>query len=108
MIRLPPGCKFDYEIRFVVKELTDEVGEWFNMVGGKSYSIEVPGRRNYQLIPHVQYGRAKASYKMQDGTGHYIVRFHGDDASVACMFLIKFLDLIDNHNMKDYQEYATS
>jgi hypothetical protein len=106
MISLPPGCKVGYEIRFVVNELTDEMGEWFNLIGGKSYILEVPGRREYKFIPHVQYGRAKPSYKMQDGTNQFLIRFHGDDASAASMFLIKFLDKISNHNFNEYKDYV--
>jgi hypothetical protein len=54
----------------------------------------------------VQYGKAKPSYRMQNGTGSHLVRFHGDDASAASMFLIKFLDQIESHNMKEYQNYV--
>ena len=106
MISLPAGCKVGYEIRFVVNELTNEMGEWFELIGGRAYSIAVPGRRDYKLIPHVQYGRAKASYKMQDGTNQYLIRFHGDDASTASVFLIKFLDNIANHNFNEYKDYV--
>jgi len=105
MIQLPPGCKVSYEIRFTVRDLTDEIGEWFEMIGGKAYHIEVPGRRNFVKIPYVQYGKAKPSYKMQDSTGHFLVRFHGDDASTASMFLLKFMNEIVNHNMKEYDQF---
>ena len=39
MQALPPGCKVAYEIRFMVSELTDDIGEWFNMIGGSATRV---------------------------------------------------------------------
>jgi len=107
MIQLPSGCKVAYEIRFTVGELTDEIGEWFNMIGGKAEAVkwwDSKGREHH--TNQVQYGKAKASYKMQDGTGFHLVRFDGIDASVASMFLMKFLDQIISHNLKEAEHYV--
>jgi hypothetical protein len=107
MIPLPPGCKVSYEIRFTVGELTDEMGEWFNMIGGqavKKQFWDYRGREQYTL--HVQYGKAKTSYVTKDGTNLTLIRFDGADASVASMFLIKFLDQIQTHNLKEAEHYV--
>ena len=107
MIPLPPGCRLVYEIRFTVSELTDEMGEWFNTIGGSATRVhwwDYKGREQY--TNQVQYGKAKASYRMQDGTRQNLVRFNGADASVASMFLIKFMDQIISHNLKEAENYV--
>jgi hypothetical protein len=40
MQQLPPGCRVAYEIRFMVSELTDAMGEWFYMIGGSATRVE--------------------------------------------------------------------
>lgn len=104
MIPLPPGCKLVYEIRFIVGDLTNEMGEWFNMIGGNATRevwYDHKGREQY--TNHVQYGKAKPSHKMQNGSGQNLIRFSGEDASVASMFLIKFMDQIQTHNLKEME-----
>jgi len=107
MQALPPGCKVAYEIRFYVESLTDEMGEWFNLIGGKATQVkwwDHKGRE--QFTNQVQYGKAKPSYKTQDGTGLYLIRFDGADASTASMFLIKFMDQIQIHNLREAEHYV--
>ena len=107
LIPLPPGASRNYEIRFKLTSLTDEIGEWFNMIGGSATRVEwfdMKGRRQY--TNQVQYGKAKASHKMQNGSGEYITRFDGADASTASMFLIKFMDQIKTHNLKEAEQYV--
>ena len=104
---LPPGCAVGYEIRVMVNELTDDIGEWFNMIGGTATQIEwYDSRGRKQYTKQVQYGKAKPSHRMQNGTNQTLIRFDGADASTASMFLIKFLDQIQTHNMKEYQDYV--
>jgi hypothetical protein len=77
------------------------------MIGGKAEAVkwwDHKGRE--QLTKQVQYGKAKASYKMQDGTGMHLIRFAGDDASAASMFLLKFIDQIQTHNLKEIENYV--
>lgn len=102
MIALPPGCTVGYEIKITVKELTDEMGNWFTLQEGRAWAIEeydARGRR--KLIKYVQFGRAKPSYHMQDGTGNVLIRFAGADATTASVFILKFYDEIINHNMEE-------
>jgi hypothetical protein len=103
MMQLPPGCKVSYNIWIDVDTLTDEICEWFELIGGT-----VATNHNTYLNRHgkssatrtVQYGKAKPSYCRQDGTQHVKINFSGDDASVASMFLLKFSEHVINHNMK--------
>lgn len=103
MIALPPGCRLNYSIWIDVDELTDGMCEWFDMIGGSvTEKTEAFSGRSYSLkvIKQVQYGRAKPSYYRQDSTGHVKINFNGDDASTASMFLIKFMDHVQAHNMQ--------
>ena len=111
MQALPPGCKVAYEIRFIVKDLTNEMGEWFNTIGGQATRVQWWDHRGReQYTKQVQYGKAKPSHRMQNGTGsesgEYIIRFDGADASTASMFLIKFMDYIQTHNLKEAEHYV--
>ena len=102
MIKLPPGCTVGYEIKFIVQELTDAMGQWFQLQDGEAWATEefdYHGRK--RMVKHVRFGKAKPSYKMQDGTGNYIIRFAGTDASTASVFLLKFYDEIVSHNMEE-------
>ena len=78
MITLPPGCTVGYEIKFIVHDLTDDMGQWFQMQEGSAWATEeFDHRGRKRVVKHVRFGKAKASYRMQDGTGNYIIRFAG-------------------------------
>ena len=105
MIALPQGCKVGYEIKFVVNDLTDDMGEWFLLQGGSAWATEEYDYRGRpRIVKHVRFGDAKPSYKMKDGTGNYLIRFVGIDASTASLFLLKYYDEIVNHNMQETME----
>ncbi len=107
MIALPPGCTLSYEIQINVSAMTDEIGEWFNMIGGAATMEQYyDNRGKAKTSVFVQYGKAKRSYPRQDGTYTHLIRFAGADAQVACMFLMKFMDLVVSHNMKEIENYA--
>ena len=97
---LPPGCKLNYNLYLDVDNLTNNMVEWFEMIGGKVGS-EIKWTRSggTQNWPVVQYGKGKPSYRRQDGTNNVKINFHGDDASVASMFLLKFNEHVVAHNM---------
>jgi len=105
MIALPPGCRVSYHIWIDVDTLTDAMCKWFSMIGGTVAKIPGPGygaSRVSDLVTRktVQYGKAKPSYYRQDGTGRVKINFNGDDASTASMFLLKFMDHVQAHNMQ--------
>lgn len=107
MMPLPPGCTVNHEIRIVVPTLTDEMVEWFDVVGGQTNELKTYDYRGRERITkQVKYGNAKPSYTMQNGSNTVLIRFNGADASTASMFLLKFLQHIDSHNMKEYQDYV--
>lgn len=102
MISLPPGCTVGYEIQFVVNELTDDMGQWFQLQGGEAWATEEYDHRGRKrMVKHVRFGKAKASYKLQDGTSNYLIRFSGTDASTASLFLLKYYDEIVKNNMEE-------
>ena len=106
MIPLPPGCKRAYEITFKVNKLTDEMGKWFVMQGGEAWAEQEYDWKGRPVLHNfVKYGKAKPSYVTKDGTNLTLVRFAGEDASTASVFLIKFFDSIKDHNFEDYNKY---
>jgi len=104
---IAPSFKVAYSIYFEVTWLSDEMVRWFQLVGGETVTVtEWVGRHSKKVeVPYVKYGKGKQSYYRQDGTNRVRINFHGDDADVATMFLIKFLDFIESHNLKNYKEF---
>lgn len=104
MMQLPPGVTVNYFIAFELDRMTDEIAEWFEMIGGNVISDtwwDSKGRE--KTVKYVQYGKGKRSYFRQDGSGGVRIQFHGDDAVTASVFLIKFMDHVQQHNFKEYQ-----
>ena len=109
MIQLPPGCTINYPIRIVVNELTQDIVEWYELIGGTisesnneyDWRTGLPIKRKF-----VQYGSGKNSYHMQDGSKNVLLHFNQDDANIALMFIMKFSDIIKSHNIQDYQKYV--
>lgn len=105
MIALPPGCKVNYHITIEIDQLSDDIGNWFLLIGGRAWAEEewdYRGRR--QLLKFVQYGKAKRCHHHKNGLGGVRIHFDGHDASVASMFLIKFMDQVRSHNLKEMEE----
>jgi hypothetical protein len=106
MIQLPPGCTVTYAVWIDINKITQEVIDWFNLIGGivstESNFTDYRGRT--KPITYVQYGKAKKCHYRQDGTGGVRLHFHGDDVSVASMFLLKFNDMVENHNMQQVMD----
>jgi hypothetical protein len=107
MIVLPPGCKVNREIQIDVHKLTDEIADWFVLIGGSVNETKKWTAKGQQVVvKQVKYGQAKESYTRQDGTGNTIIRFAGVDASVASMFLLKFMEDVHSHNLKEVETYV--
>jgi len=105
MIKLPPGCTVTYSVWIDIKKMTSEVVEWYTLVGGNiTEKSHYNHRGNMVTSEYVQYGKAKPCHYKQDGSGGVRLHFHGDDASVASMFLIKFLDIVDTHNLQQVMD----
>lgn len=106
MIPLPPGCTVTYGITIEISDLTDEIGEWFTMIGGRAWAEEEWDHRGRRTrLKFVQYGKSKRSHVHKNGSGGYRIHFDGADASVASMFLIKFNDVVCSHNLKEFKSY---
>lgn len=104
MISLPPGCTVTYAIWVDIKSLTPEVVEWYELIGGRVKEDrywDMRGRE--QTKKYVAYGNCKWCHHHQNGEGGTRLHFHGDDASVASMCILKFLDIITNHNLREVQ-----
>ena len=102
MMALPPGVTVNYFIAIEIDRLTKDMVEWFETIGGK-VGREIKWTRSGSTIalPVVQYGNGKPSYYRQDGSGGVRLNFHGDDASVASMFILKFMEHVEQHNLRE-------
>lgn len=107
MIALPPNVSINYDVTIQVSQLSGEMLNWYQQVGGKVTKTKwYDGKWKEHLVPVVQYGDAKPSHKMLDGTGNFIIRFKSQDAHVGLMFILKFADDIVSHNMRDIERYV--
>ena len=105
MIALPPGCTVNYSIWIDVDYLTDEMVEWYTMIGGivwKDKWYDMRGRE--QSVNYVSYGKGKRCHHHHNGQGGTRLHFHGDDASAASMFIMKFFEHITANNLQEQME----
>lgn len=106
MIALPPGCTVTYSVWIDVKEMTNDIIDWYRLIGGTITEDSWQNHRGNKVHREfVQYGKAKRCHYRQDGSGGIRLHFHGDDASVASMFILKFMDEVEQHNLKEVQDY---
>jgi hypothetical protein len=105
MIALPPGCRVVYPIWIDIEELNDEVVEWYDQIGGnKKVEHFWNSRGKENNVPYVSYGKGKWCHHHQNGLGGSRLHFNGEDASIASMFILKFSNIITNHNLKEQME----
>ena len=107
MISLPPGVTINRNARIVVWAVTPEMINWWKEVGGVM-TVEKwwDGKGREHGAPVLQFGNGKPSYKMQTGTGEVIINFNQEDANTALMFIMKFSDDINTHNLREYTDYV--
>jgi hypothetical protein len=105
MIALPPGCTVTYAVWIDVDQLTDEMVEWYVMIGGNVYQdrwYDHRGKEN--TVNYVSYGPGKRCHHHHNGAGGTRLHFHGDDASAASMFIMKFFEHITNNNLQEQMQ----
>jgi len=102
MIALPPGVTVNYFIAIEIDQLTNDMVDWFRLIGGEVGFKPEWDRKGREIEkPLVKYGKGKQSYYRQDGSGGVRLNFHGDDASVASMFILKFVEHVQQHNLRE-------
>jgi hypothetical protein len=105
MIALPPGCTVVYPIWIDIDKLTKDIIDWYEHIGGRqkvdTYWNHLGGKHSKV---YVAYGRGKWCHHLQNSEGGTRLHFNGEDASIASMFIIKFLDNVTNHNFKEHME----
>lgn len=105
MIPLPPGCTVTYAVYIDVDKLTDEMVEWYRLVDGRVYQDKWYDHRGRErTLNYVSYGQGKRCHHFQDGTAGTRLHFHGDDASAASMFIMKFFEHITRNNLQEQME----
>ena len=106
MIALPNGCTVCYNITVDITELTDEMVRWYDAIGGiVTYDKYFNFKGTEVTKPYVAYNNYKCCHY-----GNESIRLHflGKDASVASMFLLKFMDKVFQHNLKEHNELSTN
>ena len=103
MISLPPGCTVNYPVKVDISELNESVIEWYAMVGGNVHYDQYWNSLGKEIKqPYVSYGKGKRCHYHHNGhRGAVRLHFNGEDASVASMFILKFMDLVTNHNLEE-------
>ena len=105
MIALPPGCTVTYAIWIDVDRLTDEMIEWYRMIDGTVLTSKFwDSRGRERSVNYVSYGKAKRCHHHQNGEGGTRLHFHGDDASTASVFIMKFFEHITNNNLQEQMQ----
>jgi hypothetical protein len=104
MIKLPPGCTVAYGITIDVDQLTPNMVEWYEMIGGTVAEKTHYNHRGSPIVSkYVQYN-SKPCHYLLDGTNSVRLHFLGTDASTARVFLIKFNEHVKQHNLKRMEE----
>jgi hypothetical protein len=103
MIQLPPGCTVGHSITIDIDNLSMDVIDWYRTVGGVVTEDKFYDRKGReQAMPYVQYGKGKKCHYHHNGVNNAVrLHFLGEDASVASMFLLKFMEHIVDHNLKE-------
>ena len=105
MIALPPGCTVTYAVYVDVDWLTEEMVEWYKLIGGEIFIDKWYNPRGQEkTVTYVSYGKGKRCYHHQNGVGGTRLHFHGDDASAASMFILKFIEHVTRNNLQDVLE----
>ena len=105
MIALPPGCTVNYSVWIDVDNLTDDMIEWYAMIGGNVYKDRwYDPRGREQSVHYVSYGKGKKCHHHQNSTGGTKLHFHGDDASTASVFIMKFFEHVTDNNLREQME----
>lgn len=100
MIGLPPGCTVSYNVTVDITELTDDMIEWYNTIGGTVTEDKYYNHRGLEITKlYVAYNNYKCCHY---GNGFVRLHFLGKDASIASMFLLKFMDKVFQHNLKEH------
>ena len=105
MIPLPAGCFVTYNVWIDINQLDDDIVDWFVSVGGDTKEQTYYDYRGKPVVKKfVKYGRAKWCHHHSSGLFGTRLHFHGDDAPLASIFLLKFMDRVTQHNMQETLE----
>lgn len=109
MIALPAGCTVTYAVYIDVDQLNEEMIEWFRLVEGQVYEDSWYNHRGQEKkVTYVSYGKGKRCHHHNNGSGEGSsgtrLHFHGDDASAASMFIMKFFEHITRNNLQEVME----
>jgi hypothetical protein len=101
MIPLPPGCSVTYSIWIDIDLLTEEIIEWYKLIGGEVKTDTYYDPRGRNIVRH--YVRYNSKWCHHDSNGLFGTRLHflGQDICTASMFMLKFNERVRSHNIKE-------
>ena len=108
MIPLPPGCTVSYDIRVEIDTMTDDIIEWYKLIGGvvaESTDQVYDFRGRHINKTFLSYNGSRPCHYFA-GSSMVKLNFKGADASVASMFLLKFHDKIVSHNLEEMKRHV--
>lgn len=104
---ISPGVVALNPFKVVCKELTQEMADWWIMMGGEAQEIHEEfhtNRGGYQKEKHFRIRMpgigSKWSHRFNDGTGIYMLHLQEQYAPEASLFILKWPDNIINHSIK--------
>ena len=84
-----------------LETITPEMVDWYHAIGGHvNARFESVGYGKSEFRNYLSYGNGKWCNIGVNGTAR--LHFCAEDASVALLFIIQFIDYIATHNMKEY------
>lgn len=109
MIPLPPGCTVSYAVIIDISELTDAMCEWYDQIGGTIVVDSHYDHRGRKIeLPYVSYNNSKRCHRRKDGTKGVRLHFLGKDAAVASLFLLKFNEYVEQHNLREHVDFQNA
>ena len=105
MIPLPKGGSTTYNFWIDIDELTTDMVEWFKSIGGETkedFFYDHRGKRKVSY--YVKYGKGKWCHHHSGGLYGSRLHFEGNDASVASIFLLKYMQRVRQHNIQETME----
>ena len=83
--------------------MPEEFLAWWQEIGGSlSYDEYYDSKGRAVKTPYLRYGIGRLSHRSA-GNPEFLIRFRAEDAGAALMMLMRWDNLIVNHNMREVE-----
>ena len=103
---ISPGVVALKPFKVVCKELTQEMADWWIMMGGEAQEIHEEYYARHKQVHETHYRvrmpglGAKWSHRFNDGSGTVMLHLQEQYAPEASLFILKWPDNIINHDIR--------